>query len=112
MAARTVHCTEALRWLKLRGWDLSPLTGQDRACLETIAHCWVMYFRSDVDGRGAALDAVASLLGGCQEAAWPMARELIAQAGDWSRRGQVWPHACRRFSILQERLSFRLARAV
>ena len=85
------HCVEALRWLKGRGWSLAPLTGQDYPALTAIAHCWRLYFASDRDGQRAAVEAVAALLGGCQEVCWPMARELIAQAGCWSHRTQVWP---------------------
>lgn len=91
------HCQEATRWLKARGWNLAPLTGQDAPCLQAIAHCWRLYFASDTDGRHAAVEAVAALLGGCQEVCWPMARELIAQAGDWSHRREVWPQVARAF---------------
>lgn len=84
------HCAEAMTWLRHRGWDIAPLTGQDEPCLKAIAHCWALYFRSDAAGRNAALGAVASLVLGCQPVCWPMARELIAQAGDWSHREPMW----------------------
>lgn len=89
-ARQPAHCQEALRWLKDRGWSLGPLTGQDYPALVAIAHCWQMWTRSDEDGRLAAIDAAAALLDGCQEVCWPMARELIAQAADWSHRDVVW----------------------
>lgn len=91
MSARHVpHCQDALRWLKDRGWDLAPLTGQDRAALEAVAHCWQLWTVGDLAGQRAAVDAVAALVDGCQEVCWPMARELVAQAGDWSHRALIW----------------------
>lgn len=99
--SRTVPpCTNALHWLKERGWDLAPLTGQDVAALSAIAHCWQMWTHSDADGQRAAIRAVAALLLGCQEVCWPMARELIAHAGDWGHRGQVWPKVVLQFQTL------------
>jgi hypothetical protein len=91
------HCQDALRWLKNRHWNLAPLTGQDRAAIQAISHCWQFWTRSDDDGRRAAIDAVAALLNGCQEVVWPMARELIAQAGDWGHRDPVWAKVVWRF---------------
>jgi hypothetical protein len=84
-------CREALRWLRARGWDLAPLTGQDRPALEAVAHCWALWGRSDADGQRAAIGAIAALVGGMQAVAWPMARELAAQALDWGHRGRLWP---------------------
>lgn len=98
MSARTAaHCQDALRWLKQRGWDLAPLTGQDQAALRAVAHCWEMWTRSDEAGRRAAVSAAAALLDGCQESCWPMARELVAQAGDWGHRTAVWDQVVDRF---------------
>ena len=97
MSRPAPHCQDALRWLKQRGWDLAPLTGQDAAALRAVAHCWEMWTRADEAGRRATLDAVAALLDGCQEVCWPMARELVAQAGDWSHRDTVWQQVVRRF---------------
>ena len=84
------HCQDALHWLKERGWNLAPITGQDYPALCAISHCWQLWTRADAAGQRAAVDAVAALLDGCQEVCWPMARELIAQAGDWSHRDEVW----------------------
>jgi hypothetical protein len=98
MSARPApHCQDALRWLKVRGWDLAPLTGQDRAALEAVAHCWRLWAVADEEGRRGAVAAVAALLATCQEVAWPMARELVAHAADWSHRATVWPIVVRRF---------------
>lgn len=94
---RASHCQDALRWLKDRGWDLAPLTGQDTPVLLAVAHCWQLWTTADQSGQDAALDAVAALLDGCQEVAWPMARELVAQAADWGHRDVVWPKVCWRF---------------
>lgn len=91
------HCKEALTWLKNRGWSLAPLTGQDVAALTALAHCWLLWTRGDERGRDGALDAAAALLDGCQEICWPMARELVAQAGDWSHRDVVWTKVVWRF---------------
>ena len=104
MSRQSAHCQDALRWLKDRGWNLAPLTGQDRAALESIAHCWRLWCVSDDAGRRAAIDAVASLLDGCQEVVWPMARELIAQAGDWSHRDVVWPKVVQQFEERRARI--------
>lgn len=100
---KPAHCQEAMRWLKDRGWNLAPLTGQDYAALLALSHCWQMWCRSDEDGRRAVVDAAAALLDGCQEVCWPMARELIAQAGDWSFRGQIWPLVVEAFQQRLER---------
>src|SRR5271157_4458819 len=91
------HCQDAMRWLKMRGWDLAPLTGQDRAALCAVAHCWQLWTLGDANGQRAAILAVASLLDGCREVCWPMARELIAQAGDWGHRYEVWSKVVRRY---------------
>lgn len=91
------HCQDALRWLKDRGWSLAPLTGQDYSALTALAHCWQLWTRGDEAGRECALDAAAALLDGCQEVCWPMARELVAQAGDWSHRDVVWAKVAWRF---------------
>lgn len=96
-ARQPTHCQDAVRWLKDRGWSLAPLTGQDYPALVAIAHCWQLWTRSDETGRRAAVDAVAALLEGCQEVVWPMARELVAQAGDWSHRDEVWSKVVWRF---------------
>ena len=98
MSRPTPHCQDALRWLKNRGWDLAPLTGQDVPVLLAVAHCWQLWTTADQAGQDAALDAVAALLDGCQEVAWPMARELVAQAADWGHRAVVWPKVCWRFA--------------
>jgi hypothetical protein len=90
-------CQDAIRWLKHRGWRLAPLTGQDYSALATIAHCWDLWARADTAGQRAAIDAAAAVLDGCQEVCWPMARELIAQAGDWARRDLLWPQVVQRF---------------
>jgi lambda repressor-like predicted transcriptional regulator len=90
-ARKKAHCDDALAWLKTRGWSLAPLTGQDVPCLQAISHCWSLYFKSDTSGQAAAVVAVAALLDGCQEVCWPMARELIAHAGDWGHRDELWP---------------------
>lgn len=71
--------------------SLAMLTGQDALALEAIAACWFLYFRSDDDGRAAALAAVRALLPGMQAKCRPFARELIAFAGDWSDRELLWP---------------------
>jgi hypothetical protein len=97
VTAPAAHCEDALHWLSERGWDLAPLTGQDRAALTAIAHCWALWTRADAAGQRAAVDAVAALLGGCQEIVWPMARELIAHSGDWTHRDAVWPKVVQRF---------------
>ena len=99
------HCQEATRWLKQRGWNLAPLTGQDYRVLRAIAHCWDFWTVADEAGQRAALDAAAALLDGCQEICWPMARELVAQAGDWSHRDIVWPKVVWRY---QENIRLRL----
>lgn len=91
------HCQDALQWLKQRGWSLAPLTGQDAAALAALAHCWQLWTRGDEVGRHAAVDAAAALLDGCQEIVWPMARELIAHAGDWGHRSEVWTKVVKRF---------------
>lgn len=99
----------ALRWLEGRGWILDALTHQDQTCLLAIDHCWMMWIESDDVGRRAAVDAVAMLLDqGCQERAWPMARELIAHAGDWGHRDIVWPQVVERFN--DRKRAARLAR--
>ena len=105
MSRPVAHCQDALRWLKARGWDLAPLTGQDRRTLEAVAHCWQLWTGSDSNGQRAALDAVAALLDGCQEACWPMARELVAHASDWGHREIVWPKVVWRY---QENVRLRL----
>lgn len=105
MSVRPAHCQDAVRWLKQRGWDLGPLTGQDHRVLRSIAHCWDVWTVSDESGQRAALDAVAALLDGCQEVCWPMARELVAQVGDWSHRAVVWPKVVWRY---QENIRLRL----
>jgi hypothetical protein len=97
MSRPGAHCQDATRWLKERGWNLAPLTGQDLAALRTISHCWLMWTLSDEAGRRATVGAVALLLDGCQEIVWPMARELIAQAGDWGHRTPVWDQVVERF---------------
>jgi hypothetical protein len=102
------HCEDAFRWLKHRGWSLVPLTSQDRSALNAISHCWELAVRADVDGQRAAVDAAAALLDGCQEIVWPMARELIAQVGNWAHRDRIWPHVVRRF---EERASRRIGPA-
>lgn len=91
------HCTDALHWLKKRGWNLAPLTSQDWCVLLAVSHCWEIWTRADDVGRCAAIDAVAALLDGCQEVVWPMARELIAHSGDWDHRHTVWPEVVARF---------------
>jgi len=91
MAKKEIACVDAIRWLRERGWDLGPLTGQDRPALEAVAHCWRLWGFSDTDGRRAAIGAIASLVLGMQEVCWPMARELASQALDWSHRAQLWP---------------------
>jgi hypothetical protein len=96
-ARKKAHCDEALAWLKTRGWSLAPLTPQDFACLRAIAHSWSLYFTSDAAGQASVIDAVAALLDGCQEVCWPMARELIAHAGDWGHRDDLWPKVVEEF---------------
>lgn len=98
-ARKKAHCDEALAWLKQRGWSLAGLTAQDRSCLQAISHAWAMYFHSDAAGQSAAIDAVGIMLDGCQEMCWPMARELIAQAGDWGHRADIWPRVVDKFGI-------------
>ena len=91
---REIQCVDGLRWLKERGWDLAPLTGQDRPALEAVAHCWRLWGHSDMDGRRAAVQAIGALVSGMQPVCWPMARELAAQALDWGHRGELWPDVC------------------
>ena len=98
MSRPAPHCQDALRWLKNRGWDLAPLTGQDRAALTAVAHCWQLWTVADADGQHCAVSAVAALLAGCQEVCWPMARELVAHAGDWNHRDAVWSKVVRQFN--------------
>jgi hypothetical protein len=86
-----------LRWLRKRGWSLAPLTGQDYVVLTAIAHCWAVWMRGDTSGARAAISAAAELLNACQEGCWPMARELIAHAGDWSHRDVLWPKVVKRW---------------
>lgn len=100
------HCADALVWLAARGWDLAPLTGQDRPALEAVAHCWRLWGTSDEDGRRAALGAIAALVGGMQEVAWPMARELAAHALDWGHRGELWPLVCEEYEHKWSRALF------
>lgn len=97
MIRHTPHCQDALHWLKGRGWDLTPLTPPDVHALLAVAHCWQLWARGDSAGQRAAVDAVAALLDCCQEVAWPMARELVAHAGNWHHRDAVWPEVARRF---------------
>lgn len=85
------HCRSAITWLDNRGWDLAPLTGQDYPALEAVAHCWKLIGHSDIDGRAAAIWAIASLVDGMQPVAWPMARELCSHALDWGHREEFWP---------------------
>jgi hypothetical protein len=82
---------EHLRWLKLNGHSLGPLTGQDHRALAAIAACWQLYFSGDTNGQAGAITAVRALLPAMQSKCWPMARELIAFAGEWSHRDQLWP---------------------
>ena len=94
MAKKEIPCVDAMRWLKERGWDLGPLTGQDWPALTAVAHCWRLWGRSDEDGRRAAIAAIGALVGGMQPVCWPMARELASQALDWSHRARLWPEVC------------------
>ena len=95
--ANPPHCQDALQWLKHRGWKLGSLTGQDYVVLVAISHCWQLWTRGDAAGQRAAIEAAASLLAACQETVWPMARELIAHAGDWGHRDVVWPKVVEQF---------------
>jgi hypothetical protein len=84
-----------LKWLRGRcreiGWELGSLTGQDYGALAAVAACWELYFRSDEAGQRRALTAVRALVEAMQPTAVPFAKELIAFAGDWAHRDQVWP---------------------
>lgn len=97
VSTHPASCQDALRWLRRRGWSLGPLTDQDYAVLTAVAHCWRLWVAGDAAAQLAALDAATALLDGCQEVCWPMARELIAHAGDWSHRDLVWPKVVERF---------------
>lgn len=66
------------------------LTGQDAAALEAIAATWKLYALADVDGRHAALQAIALLVGAMQPKCRAFARELIPWAMDWSDRDPLW----------------------
>lgn len=80
-----------LGWLKANGHSLAPLTGQDRRALAAIDACWQLLAMSDEDGRAGGIEAVKALLPALQEKCWPLARELIARAMDWSDRDRLWP---------------------
>jgi len=97
MTAPVPHCQSALGWLEARGWDLGPLTHRDVDALAAIAHCWQLLWPFGVADPRPAVDAVACLLDGCQEVAWPMARELVAHAGEWHHRDEVWPMVVQQF---------------
>jgi len=81
--------------------DLAPqalamVTGQDARALHAIAACWDLALAGDEDGVNAGLAAAAALLDGMQEKCWPIARELLAQQGEWSDRAKIWPRVLAR----------------
>lgn len=83
-------CLEAMRWLRSHRINLAPLTGQDSRALEAIAHVWQLHAVSDDAGKAAAIAAVRALRGAMQRSCTPIAKELIALAGDWSDREPLW----------------------
>jgi hypothetical protein len=87
-------CVDAMRWLRERGWNLAPLTGQDAPALQAVAHAWALYGRADLEGSRATLRAIAALCDAMQPVVWPMARELAACALDWGHRASLWPMVC------------------
>ncbi|HKW09201.1 MAG TPA: hypothetical protein VJO33_02410 [Gemmatimonadaceae bacterium] len=76
---------------------LARLTGQDRRALAAVAACWQLYASSDEDGAEGALSAIRCLLPAMQRSAWPVARELIAYAMDWSDRELLWSKVVPRY---------------
>jgi hypothetical protein len=75
--------------LRLPG-SFAMLTGQDMRALGAVAYCWHLYASGDDDARRGALDAIRVLLPALQKQCHGFARELIAQAMDWSDRDRVW----------------------
>ncbi len=76
---------------KLGKDSLASLTGQDVLALDAIAACWVLYARSDGDGRAGALVSVCALLPAMLPHNRWIARELIPFALDWGDRERPWP---------------------
>jgi hypothetical protein len=96
---------EHLRWLRLVGKDvetnpahpgtpgilalLPALTGCDYRALEAIDRLWSLYCYCDHPK--LVIRAIALVALEMQVSTRPLARELIAHAGDWSDRDRLWP---------------------
>lgn len=86
-------CRTAPRWVQERLGDrqcLAPLTGQDSLALAAFTHLVTLYGCSDIEGRQAAVDAMAAVLRAMQTKCWPLAKASIPHMLDWGHEEEIW----------------------
>lgn len=90
-------CQQAFEFLRARGVDLAPVTGQDRRALEAWFQLVELWGTADDAGTAAALNACAHVLDGMQREVWYIAKAGIPGVMDWTHEAQLWSavHALR-----------------
>jgi len=91
------------RWLRGRGNDTAPLTGQDTHALKAFVHLVELWGYGDEDGVRYAVVAMRAAVLAMQPCVRPLAKACIPMVLDWGHEARIWSELFPKGCVYTER---------